>query len=92
MGHPESKVNMESNDLLKRRSTIDEAIQTVVSKAFQAGFLYLAHQPSSEGGTGRGRMYDLIRLEYYWHHMASDVYTTVYDCTRYVKQGATTKH
>lgn len=79
-GHPKSRIDIDSIGLLVRQSTINGAIQTALSKVFQAGLPYLSQHSSLAEPSGRRTMYDALRLEYYWPRMSSDVCTTVEQC------------
>lgn len=79
--HHKSKFYVNSNGLLLvGKSTIDDAIQTVVSKFFQARLMNMTHYSTLAGYPGQRRMYDSMSPEYFWLYMANDVYTSVDDC------------
>lgn len=58
--HLESKFYIDSRRLSERNSMIDVAIQTVMSKSFQARLLYLDHHSTMEGYSGQRKMYDIV--------------------------------
>ncbi|CDF40971.1 unnamed protein product [Chondrus crispus] len=62
------------------QSPLDGTLQRVVPKRLGAKVLYLAHPPRLARHPGGTRMYDTLRREYYWPHMANNVYSTVRNC------------
>lgn len=61
-------------------STVDGVIQAMVTGTLCAHMQYLEHHLSIAGNLGQRRMYDTLRKEYYWSHMANDGYTTIAQC------------
>ena len=58
----------------------DGTLQRVVPKRLRAKVLYLAHHPHLAGHSGGTRMYYTLWREYYWPHMAKDVFSHVRNC------------
>lgn len=78
---PSSKCFIDSQGVLVRRSTVDEATQTVVPEKLRTHVLSLAHHTPIVGHLWQRHMYDKQRREYYWPHMACDVYPQFMSCT-----------
>ena len=72
----------EDNDgLLKRRTRgPDPYIQVVVPLSLRTRILHLAHDPAIAGHPGETRMFETLRVNYYWPHMAADVHWYVHAC------------
>ena len=91
---PGSAFNYDRDGVLVRRSALDGSVQRVIPVAFRTHVLQLMHAIPLAGHPGARRMYDTMRCEFYWPHMANDVYETVQRCescaatrgTQYTKQ------
>lgn len=92
IGLPAFDIKVENHGLIVRKSNIDGALEKVDPKKLQARLLYLAHYPPLSGCPGQRHMYDAMRLEYYWTHMANDVHPTVDDYRKCAKAGSHYKH
>ena len=66
--------------LLCRKAPVDGSLQVVIPQSLRARVLYLSHYPRLQGHPGATRMYETMRRDYYWPHMASDIHQTVTDC------------
>ncbi|CAN8070204.1 unnamed protein product [Agarophyton chilense] len=78
---------------IMRRSTLDGSLQKVVPKALHTRVLYLAHYSQLSGHPGATRMYYTLKQQFYWPHMAHDVYTFVGQCESCVRtRGGIRKH
>ena len=66
--------------LLCRKAPVDGSLQVVIPQSLRARVLYLSHYPRLQGHPGSTRMYETMRRDYYWPHMASDIHQTVTDC------------
>lgn len=88
IGHSHSEFHTNQRGLLVPKSVVSESIQIVATKALRMRILYLAHYPPIAGHPGTRRMYDTLRRNFYWPHMANDVYTTVAQCASCVKNGS----
>lgn len=86
------KFHVDSSALLVIQSTIVCSIHTVVLKSLQTRFPHLAHYLTQVGHLGQRRVYESMRLEYYWMHMVSHFYTIVDDCKHCAKKRAMLKH
>ncbi|CAN8075930.1 unnamed protein product [Agarophyton chilense] len=93
IGFKGSPFDVDHNGYIVRRSTLDGSLQKVVPKALRPRFLYLAHYPRLSGHLGATRMYYTLRQQFYWPHMADDVYTFVGQCQSCVRtRGGIRKH
>lgn len=79
MGFPELTYNYNRNGFLTRIALIDGPIQKVVLTSLHARLLLHSHYPALAGHTGERGMYDMMRREYHWDHMANDQYKTERD-------------
>ena len=72
----------EDNDgLLKRRTKGPHPyIQTVVPFTLRDRLLKLSHEPPIAGHPGETRMFETLRMHFYWPHMAADVHWYVRNC------------
>ena len=66
--------------LLCRREPLDGGIQIVIPTPLRASTLFRSHYPRTQGHPGTGCMYETMRRQYFWPHMASEVQQTVADC------------
>ncbi|CAN8068757.1 unnamed protein product [Agarophyton chilense] len=77
IGFKGSPFDVDHNGYIVRRSTFYGSLQKVVPKALRPRVLYLAHYPRLSGHPGAIRMYYTLTQQFYWPHMAHDVYTFV---------------
>ena len=70
----------EADGLLVRVSPLDGAVQKVLPECLRARALYLAHYPLLAGHARGAKMYDTMRVHYYWPYMATDIFQTARDC------------
>ena len=93
VGKPQSQYDVDRRGLLVRQSRIDGALQKLVPVSLRARVLHLAHHPLTAGHPGARRMYDTLRTQFYWPHMANDVFQTVRNCRSCARvRGTTYKH
>lgn len=85
VGRPNARFIVRSDGWLVRVCPFDGASQKVVSPALRPGFLRLYHHSFLSGHSGKRRMYDYMRKELHWPHMANDVYKTVHDYRSYAQ-------
>ena len=93
VGKPQSQFDVDRRGLLVRKSRIDGALQKLVPTSLRARVLRLAHYPLIAGHPGARRMYDTLRAQFYWPHMANDIFQAVRDCRSCARvRGTTYKH
>lgn len=76
----ESEFQAEHNGLSVRTLKIDACVQNGVTVCPRARTPYAKHYPRIVRHTGERRTYDKTQMEFFWPHMASDVYQTVSSC------------
>lgn len=74
--------------MVVRAFFIDGAIQKVVPWSWKAGSLHAYHYPRLAGYYVERSMYDNMRREVYWPHMANDVYKIVKNCCKWAQNEA----
>lgn len=77
IGETNSSFHVARNGILTRVSLLDNAAHKVVPASMQRQVLKCFHYSLLAGHPGARRMYDSIRREFYWPHMANDVYQVV---------------
>lgn len=87
VGAPESVYMYYKHVFLVRRAHIDGYIQKSFQKTIEAKSLYASKYLVMSIHPGARRMYDKMRTDMYWTHMANDVYATV----KYFRSCATTR-
>lgn len=78
---PGTMYNFDKNGFLTM-APIYRAMQRVVPSFLPAGLLYKSHYMTLAGHPREGRMYNTMRTENYWRHMADGIYTAVRDCCK----------
>jgi len=88
----------DEDGLLRRHSTLDKSEQIVVPASLRPRLLAMSHRNLAAGHPGQTRMYDTMRVSYYWPAMAADIAATVQRCStcaqnrlRYKKRSTTLK-
>ena len=89
VGEKDSQFDYDRYGILVRKSNLDGALQRVVPVSLRARLLHTTHYPRLAGHPGGIRMYYSLRREYYWPHMANDVFMTVRDCVSCARNRAT---
>jgi len=56
----------DEDGLLRRKATLDNAIQMVVPKSLRPRLLAMSHQSVIAGHPGQNKMYETMRRTYYW--------------------------
>lgn len=68
---------IDENKLMCQNAPLDSSLQAIVQKALRQAVLYNGHHPITAVHPGTQRMYDNLRRQFYWSHMALDVYSYV---------------
>lgn len=63
-----------------RQSKMDACVQKLVPVPFCARVVYKAQYPVLADNTSERRTQDKLQREFYWPHLASDVYINVAKC------------
>lgn len=77
VGLPGMTFNSDRNGLMVCTAPIAGAVQKFIRTSLQLRLLYNYHCPTLAGHPSEGRVYDSMQREYYWLHIANEVYTTV---------------
>lgn len=80
VGKPNSTFLYDAVGLLIRVSTINRASQRSVPANLPPRILRLCHYSLLAGNPGERQVYDSMRREFHWSHMANDACSTVRDC------------
>ena len=75
-----SVFSLDEHGTLIRTSSLDGSKQIVVPRSLQQRLLYLSHYPLLAGHPGGTKLYETLRIQYYWMFMAHDCYETVRSC------------
>jgi len=75
----------DEDGLLRRRSNLDGANQLVVPASLRQRLLAMCHRNIAAGHPGQTRMYETMRVSYYWPAMSSDIAHTVQRCASCAK-------
>lgn len=79
-GHNNSELNINTGGLLVCRSRVNEALQFIFPPSPRKRIFLPRNHPAIAGQPGQDRMYDTLRHEFYWSHMAADVEHIVSKC------------
>lgn len=79
---------IDQQELLGRKSIINETMQIVALASLRAQILSLAYHLSNMLQPGQRRMYVFLTSTYFWPHIASNVYATIAKCQSYVHNGS----
>jgi Integrase zinc binding domain/Integrase core domain len=71
---------IDAHGLLLRLSTLDHSAQVVVPQSMRDRVLSLAHNPKVSGHPGSGRLYAMLRKNFFWPQMAADTKAFVSRC------------
>lgn len=71
---------IDNKRILSWRSKVNKATQTVLAESLCTRVLYLSHHSPTSGHPGERCMYDKFRQNYYWPHMAYNIYVSVTQC------------
>lgn len=80
-GQANAVYTVDENKLIVRLKPIDGAVQVVVPHALWSPLLYHSHYPVTAGHSRQRRMYDSVRIGFYWSHTANNVSATVRSCS-----------
>jgi transposase InsO family protein len=72
--------------LLYHRSTLDASSQLCIPRTLRGRILQQAHHPPTAGHPGGKKMYQTLRLSYYWPLMAKDVADVPKQCTQCIRE------
>lgn len=83
VGHTNSKLNINTDGLLTRRSLVDEALQIVVAPSLLQRFFTQSHYPAIKEHPRQLCMYNTLRREFDRLHMAANIESIVSKCHVY---------
>lgn len=89
---PGSTYNDNRNGFLMQIVHISEEGQKVDPTSLPARLLYLSHYPTLTGCRGERRVYNTMRREYHWRPIANNLYTTIRDCCKCIRNKSSDKH
>jgi hypothetical protein len=72
--------------LLYHRSSLDDSLQLCIPKVLRERILQLAHHSATAGHPGGRKMYQTLRLSYYWPLMSRDVAEIPKRCTECIRE------
>ena len=75
----------DDDGLLLRKSPLDGASQLLVPASLRPRLLSMCNRSVLAGHPGQTRMYDTMRLSYYWPQMAADIAATIRNCNTCAK-------
>lgn len=73
----DTRLTVDENWMICRQATINGSMQVIISEVFPQAVLYSRHYPILAGHPGTCRMYDELRRQLYWAHMAANIYAYV---------------
>lgn len=76
-----AECTIHKNELVVRAALILEAVQNIVSHPLWTPLLCHSHYPVIVGHFRLQKMYEFMRLEFYWPHKANSVFTATSSCS-----------
>lgn len=80
VGTPGLQYSNDRRGYLVLASSLDGTIQKVTPWSRVSRILYLSHFSAVAAHSGARRMYETLRRDYYWPHMAKEVYLLIKEC------------
>ena len=71
---------IDQHGVLIRRSPLDGTLQVIVPESLRGRLLDIPHNPPISAHSGRSRMYQTLRRDFYWPSMTVDIHFTVDGC------------
>lgn len=81
-----STFNYDGNEFLVRTAPIKGAVRTVVPTSLQPRLLNHSHNPTLAGHQGERHLYESMRQEDYWPHLAIEVHQIVRDYREWARK------
>lgn len=81
-GYPDFQYHQDREDLMKRKAPL-MVLQKSATSLFMSQIIYLFRYPQLVSHSGERQMYDTMRHQLHWHHMANELHKTIEECRSY---------